>query len=305
MQRCTCSRCQDSVPINDSVTILGEQLCLSCAEHAFEVNSQLKKEDVRRNLDPTICATCGLDGGGSEMEQIAGLPICSGCRPLIMNRPFPVWIKVSALVLVLLVVFSFVTNWRFVQANSDMGKIDSAMTEGDARGVADLFASAATHVPEVADLDLLASYWTGVALLIEDNPEGAIVHFNDCLGGLPPEYKVADYILSAKLSAAFIQQDYNEFLRLARLQAVAAPDDLTAQLSVASALACLYADTGDEAYADQTRAVIDGTPTVGRNEVTDDYIMRIRHRLDTRMVISPEEFAAQYPDGWAGNGEDQ
>lgn len=305
MQHCNCDSCQTTVPFNDSVIILGESLCLDCARKMVDKNADLTEEDVIRNLDLTVCVNCGKDGGLQKMEQIIELPLCRTCLPIIANRPFPRWIKVSALALAALVVLSFMTNLRFVQAYFELEKVDSAIEAGDAQAAADLFVLAATHVPEAVDLEIMSSYWQGVALLDADRPDEAIEHLSRCLDDLPPDFQVAEMISSAKSGAAFDRRDYREFLRLVEIRAEENPGDLSARLSVASALACLYIDTGDASYANKAEAIIGTIPETDMDAGGEEYIMRIRHRLETRTIIGPQEFFAQYPNGWYASGEAQ
>ncbi len=303
MQHCNCDSCHTTVPLNDSMIILGEHLCLDCARKVADKNPDLTEEDVTRNPDPTVCVNCGHDGGFQRLEQLMELPFCGTCLPLIGNRPFPGWIKISALVLAVLVVLSLVTNWRFIQANSELEQVDTAIAAGDAREVANLFASAAGHAPEAYDLKIMTSYWTGIALVSEDRPEEAITEFNKCVNELPPDFQVAEMISSARSGAAFDRHDYREFLRLVEIQADDNPRDLTAILSVASALACLYVDTGDESYAHRAEAIIDAIPERDMDPSGEEYLMRIRHRLESRTIIGSQEFLAQYPNGWYASGE--
>ena len=303
MQKCTCDHCRDSVPLNDSIVVLGERLCLVCAGPIIEANTDLTEQDVERNPDPTVCVMCGHDGGSRELDQVAGLPICETCAPTILNRPFPGWIKASALVLAALVVLSLSANWRFVQANFELEKVDAAIESGEIHVVAGLYVSAAEHVPEIADLAILGNYWTGIAYLEEDNPREALIHLNKCLKDLPPDFQVAEMISSAESSVAFDNRDYHEFLRLVKIRAEEAPDNMIARLGVASALACLYVDTGNEDYSKQARDIVGPISAEEMDSDVAEYIMRIRHRLETRTILKPTEFYEQYPDGWHAIGE--
>lgn len=67
---------------------------------------------------------------------------------------------------------------------------------------------------------------------------------------------------------------------------------------MASALACKYAVTGDEAMKREALQVLDRAAGMRHEnqEPFDYYVRRIRHRLDTHEIITRAEFDRRFPD---------
>jgi hypothetical protein len=62
---------------------------------------------------PTACARCGAP----ELSQLAKLPVCDACLAFLVKHPFPVWVKLGALLVLALVMVSLgMSGERFKQA---------------------------------------------------------------------------------------------------------------------------------------------------------------------------------------------
>jgi hypothetical protein len=157
-------------------------------------------------------------------------------------------------------------------------------------------------VPEVRELKTLAAYFRGLSCLEQDKCEEA----EGCLGqcaSMPREYHVSSLLLRAEAGAAFRKKDYDRFERLAEDAAKQQPGDAIAQAQVASALACEYAVSGNEALRRRAEAKLDeanrmDSATLGATH----YVERIRHRLETREIIDSKEFFRRFPNGWHPSG---
>ncbi|HWR16974.1 MAG TPA: hypothetical protein VN577_19250 [Terriglobales bacterium] len=100
-----------------------------------------------------------------------------------------------------------------------------------------------------------------------------------------------------EVGLAFDHKDYDKFLSLAQESYRTKPDSMsTAQ--VASALACKYAVTGEPQFRTDAEQML----AKARDLATDDtqtteyqeYYERIMHRLDSREIISREEYNRKY-----------
>ncbi len=298
MRECTCKHCTKTVPLNESFTVFGEQLCLACTEIQINANPEMPADAVQQNMDLTVCAKCGQDGGSLDLDQIMGYPICMSCAPNFGNLPFPLWIKLGALALAVLVVLSLGLNSRFIRANFELEQYYEALGSGDYQAAALLSESAARHVPEVVDLQYLSYYGAGLAYLKDDKPREALENLNKCRDYLPPNFEVEKLTKNAMRNIAFDEHDYDEFLRLAEEDYENDPKDMWNISSLASALACKFAETGIEGFRSRSERALEKLQSNDKTDEQVEYEMRMRHRLHTREIISPQEFTERYPDGW-------
>ena len=305
MKKIVCKHCGETVPLGESWTVLGEEICLSCAEIVEETNSSLSAEDVSPNVDRTVCVKCGADRGNFENDLIMGFPVCPVCTPTFGNMPFPAWIKWSAVGLAVLVVLSFVLNMRFYEANKELEAYWEALYEEDYHEATRLAEVAVDLVPEDWELPVLVDYSTGMAFLMDDQPGDALEHFQNCRGILPTEFYIETLIRTCQQGVAFDEGDYAEFLVIAREDLKSNPADPRSMLVVASGLACRFVETGDDDFRNKAEAMINKALELDSGEASTKYAMRIRHRLHSMEILQPREYAARYPYGWTPEGEVQ
>jgi hypothetical protein len=212
------------------------------------------------------------------------------------------WIKAAMVGLAAIVIFSFVWNWRFVQAYLDMRKSTTAIQYGDIETTARLFRSAATKVPEVRGLSAIASFYEGAILLKNNKPADALKLLNACKADLSPNWPVDELIANAEIAVAFDTKDYDKFLEVALKMSEKHPDSPAYLPQVASAYACKYAVTGNEQFKQQSLDFLQKAGTLSQQqgglpdfEIYED---RILHRIETREIISLDEFNKKFPNGW-------
>jgi hypothetical protein len=97
---------------------------------------------------------------------------------------------------------------------------------------------------------------------------------------------------------AFESKDYDTFLSIAARLWKKSPDAATAG-EMSSALACKYAVTGDMAYRTQSlemlkkaKQLAQGNPEA--EKFFEEYAGRIRYRLDSRKIISKQEYDRKF-----------
>jgi hypothetical protein len=106
--------------------------------------------------------------------------------------------------------------------------------------------------------------------------------------------------MQAEVGISFDRKDYKKFLELEKKVLARSQDDASSWAGVASAYACLYAETGQDSL--KTRAVehLQKSKTLDSvSEGARDYINRIEYRLWSRNIISSGEFQKKFPNGWA------
>jgi hypothetical protein len=159
MRRVTCERCEQAVPVNECFLALGKTVCGSCLERMKAGGAEFRTDEALRPLtDPTVCANCGADNGDEELPRLGGAPVCSTCAEYFRKRPFPTWVKVSFLIVLVLAAYSLIANFRFLQGYSEAKRGLRAYEAGDIERASWLMAAAANHVPECEDHEVAAGF---------------------------------------------------------------------------------------------------------------------------------------------------
>ncbi|MHC4566868.1 MAG: hypothetical protein ACYTE3_14070 [Planctomycetota bacterium] len=309
MRKAKCDKCGGEFQTNETLLVSQSVVCPACADSIF-AQEKIPADQVQRQTDPTICVGCGTDNGDTDLEKLAGLPVCPQCEALYRNRPFPVWVKVKAALvgMVILVVSALAWNSRFIRAYYDLRCFGSTMAAGDFERGAAYFISASERVPENTDLQIYARFYKGILLLNRDKSAEALELLESCRGKVDADSGLDGLIMQAQVGVAFDGGDYDEFLRLALEMDQKQKSDPISAGRVASAYACKYAETEDEQYKikslealDRARTMSSSVPEYG--EYFAEYEPRILYRLHTREIISRDEFYERHPNGWTKEGE--
>jgi len=245
------------------------------------------------------CFRCGTDYGSVRLPRIAGMPVCDGCARILRNRPFPGWIRIAFGALILLAVLAFVYNQRFFLAHVETQRGLRELKSGNVERAVALFDEAAERVPDEPGLRALSRYFRALMLVGQERPAEAIPLLKEALGINPNESTIAAALLQAEAGLAYDQKDYDRFLEVEQTVAKKQPDDPIAALGVASAHACRYAATGDDAAKDLAERQIESASKMKGAEGPEfaDYLDRIRYRLETREIISRGEYLRRFPNG--------
>ena len=308
MKQASCARCGGTFPLGSMYSVQSEQLCKGCVkqELAREDGKALPAGSVVPLLDLTVCSKCGKDNGETAFEQVAGLPLCGPCEGTLRNYPFPGWVKASAAALVAVAVISFALNWRFFKGYIQSLEAGRAAEQGQFGDAAALMTEASLRVPESQELSFLASYFGAAHLLQEDKDAEAVPLLQKCLRIAPREQHLEMLLAQARIGAAFAAKDYDAFLELANEMLEKLPDSPASLGQVASAHACKYAATGDEESKKQALEYLDRAgKAAARTGATDfkEYAERIRHRIETREILSKKEYDLKYRKASEPKGE--
>jgi hypothetical protein len=211
--------------------------------------------------------------------------------------------------LFLLVLFALYWNGRFFLAYGEMKAAGRALNEGNLSSAATLMGGAAERVPENADLRAFADFLRGAELLQADKSAEALEYLQKSQARIPPDFGAAELILQATMGKCFDEQDYDGFLKAALEVDKRQPGVPMARASVASAYACQYAVTGDEALKQKSLETLGQAKQMGGDpELAGElakYENRILHRLATREIIRREEFDRRFPEGWKAEKEEK
>jgi len=253
-------------------------------------------------IDPTICQRCGAN---ETQEAVAALHVCSECAGIMNDYPFPRWLKIAAAGLALLVVFSMAWNLRFLRAIHEYKNCNAAFAEGNV-DEAELYATAAfALVPESDDLKTAVAFYRGVIAMRDGNYAEAIELFKEV--DTEPQLGTMLWVFTRRvmIGKAFDDKDYDTFLSLSKENAELCPDEAFEQAGVASAYACKFAVTGSPEFREQAMDTLEKARALveGDDPHWTEYEQRILHRLDSREIISRDEFVKRFPDGWTAQKE--
>jgi len=297
MLKVKCTECGRALPMKDTSKTDGRILCVGCYEKLTSTQGIAISEFIYQ-VDPTVCARCGLDNGSSPLPTLASQPMCQQCTDYLRNRPFPSWIKLSFAGLIIFVALAAAWNMRFFLAWRD-SKAAGALIRQDAGQAAERMRSALKRVPESRDLQAFSAFFDGVHYLHQNRPEEALTSLEKCRHSLPSTFGVDTLILDAKAGVTFNAKDYDGFVVTAKQMVSKNPDFHYSHAMLASAYACKYAATNDMAFCEHAMAALDRARAIGGSDPSfKEYEQRILHRLSTQEIITAEEFHRRFPNGW-------
>jgi hypothetical protein len=304
MRQVACSECQQLASMNETLLVRERHVCSACAEGVLAQAAErgITDKDVMRASDPTVCTQCQTDHGEEELARLAGLPICPPCAAKFRNRPYPPWLKLSFAALFGLAVFSFAWNWRFLAGLREIRQMHRAMAKADFGRGANLAESAARHLPEVPWLAGAADYNHGLDCLSKNQSAQAVDYLRKAKqspgsGQLPA---IVELLLEAEAGAAFDVKNYDEFLAKAKVLASHAPGDPHFAAELASAYACKFAVTGSQEFRTESLKNLDKAVKLAgpKDAQLTEYRPRILHRLESREIISHDEYHRRFPNGY-------
>jgi hypothetical protein len=308
MRQVTCAACRAQVPMNEAFSIADRSLCRKCAEQ-FVSEQRANKQvvgTIARQVDPTICVHCSADSGDDEWAKVAELPACTKCENFFRNRPYPRWLKISFAVFLCIAAAAFVYNLRFFLAYVDMIKGDHAMKERKFEQTVDHFASAADRLPEMPELAVIPNMYRAQRLMVDEKYPEALALIEKSRSYAPPDMRGAfrDMEITAQIGLAFDRRDYDSFLDLSQQWVKTHPGESSGIASVASAYACKYAASSDPQFRDAAMKNLELAKGLAGEHMDEfkEYENRILHRLQTREIITRQQFKKRFPTGWKLEG---
>ena len=302
MRHIKCEICgNDQIPQNDSLSVNGTIHCNSCFEGKYKTEEDIKGLHIDAEPDPTVCAFCQKDNLSIPLDTIGGMPTCNDCKETVYNRPYPAWVKGMFAFALVLVVFSFIWNFKYYTAYEALN--NHFLTEDYDEAVLSLN-TAYSIVPENEDIKALWIYYESIRLMSVDSAELAYLMLLPYELYYPAEFEAEELLLTAKIAMTFDKGDYDLFLDATQERLKFYDKSATSYLSVASGFAANYAepraDIDITGFADSARVYINKALEIGAGEGEDiqEYINRIEHRLHTKEILTFEEFYQQFPNGW-------
>jgi len=306
MRQCQCEQCGGQFPMNDTLRVGDRILCDACCEKVLPAaEADAPAVDLERQIDPTVCATCQKDNGTEELSRLAEMPVCEPCETFFRNRPFPAWIKLSLAAVIVLVGVSLVWNLRFFRAYGALRYSWACFAEGQVEVAAAQMASAAAYVPECEDIRVVSDYMEGVSLLSQDRYAEAVAKLSQCQSQMPPDSDVEILLAQAQGGVAFDNKDYDGFLAAAQTYDRKSPDSYMGKAMMASAWACKHAQSGDTGCRERSLECLKQAENLALGDPGfAEYESRILHRLQSRQIITRQEYYERFPEGWSPEKED-
>jgi len=300
MKTIACDHCaKASVPQNETIQIEHSVYCEDCLKTHFPLDSHLEGKHIEKVYDPIVCAFCENDFGSKELETMGGIPSCEPCTTKARSYPFPMWVKAFMLGIAAIVLFSTYWNFRFFEAYEHLNQSWVASDTGNFEAAYIHIETASEQVPENHELKTLASYFKGVYYLQNDKASKAYPLLLACEQDLPYDYDVSRMVRQARISMNFDDADYEGFLSGTQEQLELDKSIPLSWASVASALACIYATTDNDSFRlESLRHIMKAKELSSYSEEIQEYTMRINYRLQSKEIITTEEFYAKFPNGW-------
>jgi len=303
MREVICAACDAKVPMGEAFTVADRSLCKTCLEKFLsEPGADQKLDGIARMLDPTVCIHCSSDQGQADWPTLAGLPTCAKCEDFFRNRPYPGWLKVSFVVFLCVAIGAFVYNLRYFRAYVELLQAGRAMEAGDIPKATQLYESASVRLPEIPELSVMPSIFNAQRLIAENKNQEALDLLGKSRPHAPPDMQdvYRQIELAAQVGLAFDRKDYDAFLAHSKEAAALEPNEAMIVGSIASAYACKYAATGDPKFKELSQQELARAKDLARASGDDftEYETRIRHRLETREIITREQFNERFPSGW-------
>ncbi|MGE5645073.1 MAG: hypothetical protein ACM336_04710 [Acidobacteriota bacterium] len=200
--------------------------------------------------------------------------------------------KAAIAVALLVAAFLAARNWRIVAGRGEARQAARALDYGELALAVRLMNAAARHIPEDHALARDAASLTEAMRLMREERAA------EALPLLLP-FRARSIVLQAEMAAAFERKDYEAFVEKARAAAAVRPGTADAFLMLASADSCQYALTGEPQLKERA---LRSLAEAGRKAAgpLGEIEQQIKHRLETREILSPAEFRARYPRGWRG-----
>jgi tetratricopeptide (TPR) repeat protein len=266
--------------------------------------------------------------------------MCDACRQSVLDFRYPAWLKISAGVLLALLVIALLHGRSYFVAGHSYYKAKKLLDSGNAVDAVPYFEKAlkvAAKSSEVAGNAGLAYLKSGqpdkaydvvkgvsfkkdafyqslqsefdrwdrastkadeaVKLFGESRYKEASQRMHEAAATFPAFSAFARDAESLDYSVAFYGGDYNTLLSLSEAEWAKHPDYYAAA-ALAGAYACVYASGGDETIKEKAVAMMVQARTLAssKEEQSDleEWEPRFNHRVQTRQIISREQYDSQF-----------
>ncbi len=298
-----CIECNQKKPTNEVFIYEEKNYCHECLSKKNKDES-ISEADIERLVDDTICTNCHYDNGDFDLKKISNFPLCEKCFSLIMNRPFPKWIKISSVALILIVLFGLFYNSKYLFSYLDIRESNKLFQTGKLEESYLKMEEASRKLPHLEYLTGLSNLYEGIYLFYNNKLKEALLLFESYKEYFPDDNDIEYWILNSKSGISFDSKDYQNFYNYQKELFNLNPEDIIYIAGVSSGASCLYIITNDEKYKNEMNEYFElATQKMlpEEKEILSEYIQRIKYRIFSGEIISSEEYYEKYPEGWKGD----
>jgi hypothetical protein len=205
MSDLTCAECGQAVSASSAYEVEEKINCGKCAETAVQrAKSSGNPIRISRYADKSICARCNtyVGEGGAALES-GPMRFCSRCAAIIQDWPYPQWLKMSLVALLILLAFSLAHGRKYFQAGKNLYLGEQLVEKGQYEKALPYLKETLKTAPNSDKGALL----TAKAALLAGDPATAEIALNGHNGGKfenadKPEFREVDDLWNRALNAA-------------------------------------------------------------------------------------------------------
>lgn len=208
----------------------------------------------------------------------------------INNVTIPSWVIYFVVLLFAVSVFGFVFFHRYTKSVHNYKLALSVYQEGDIAAAEEYITKASDLVPENKDFLAFKYFISGINRYTQKNYEEALKLLNQYKEYNRGDSYIDQLTATIEISNAFEAKDYAQMVELASELYSDYSEDPRVILQYASALSCEYAATDNIDDFNKSRELIEEALKYELDDSNVDYLNRIEYRLNTKKIISADEY---------------
>jgi hypothetical protein len=117
-----CSECGQVATAANAYQLNGRLYCAKCAKSAIEyAKSSGQTVEIVRYADKSVCSRCNAYVGESGAHlEVGNLRFCQPCATLVQDWPYPKWLKLSLVGLLLLLGIALIHGQKYFEAGKNL-----------------------------------------------------------------------------------------------------------------------------------------------------------------------------------------
>jgi len=127
----TCSECARQLSPTEAFELNEKIYCGPCAEKAAQLAKTAGQPSaVIRYRDKSLCPRCNTYIGQGGGLAVGPVRLCLPCSELVQNWPYPQWLKLSLVALLLLLVFALAHGRKYFEAGKNLYRGEQLVEKG-------------------------------------------------------------------------------------------------------------------------------------------------------------------------------
>lgn len=300
MKETLCNECKQTVPYHKTSTYKDKEYCNICIQK-YRDNIPGYPYTVKRNYDSSVCHYCKAEADNISHKIFNGLPTCDNCEKSYVAKKPPIPVVLLFLAIFGLFIYGLPRNLNISSTTDLVKRADTALRTSNIETALTLSAEAIASGSELK----VAYFVNEIASAYQLFEERDYVNAVEQLEKMRDKYRYNNditkllYISNGFL--AFEEKDYEKMYENLRRAQVWLGNDY-GDILFAQAAACMYVDTGMTEYSREAKDLI---ASVNRSKKPNnlDRIQHVQYILDSKQIISAEEYEQQLSEGNTGGAE--